>query len=286
MDRPDKYSSTLLLLKNKSGVGDGVPIPLSPLDAPDSDYLQWFDFSDNSRMTKVSTNIKTVQFAKIPNSPNHTNYSEILDNRSPQDTGLINSLQAGNFGSTGAITRVTEAASIPAGFDFAYTSMTWFLLLRPIAGGGATQDIVSDYGTGTELLIIRLGDGASAFPIQGFMRDASANAIIASSGAQVLSANTNYLIVVKFDGANKTVTIWIDGATTYTNTNASYINTTTFEGGAGDARIGELSQFSQLNPFKGYIGAVFITKTILSNGSINRYAQWMADKWGTTWTAI
>jgi hypothetical protein len=268
--------------------GGGVGFtPTSPLDAPDEDFLHWFDFSDNSRLVKVGApaiNITKAYFGKLVDDPIGTFYSEQLSS-SPKDTGVINSLQAANF--EGNIRQLEENPTVPAGYNFMYTDYTFFVVVRPT---DPTQigDVFSDYGV-SSLILLRVGNGdeidGNNLQVNAFMRGAVEN-IDVTTGTDYLSINTDYLIVAKYDGTNKTISLWIDGGTAYTDTNALYVSSTTFEGGIGDGRMGQLSQYVAINPFQGYIGSAFVTKTALSNTDINAYASWMAEKWGTTWTPI
>lgn len=273
---------SFLLLYTDATAGSAAVAPASPLDAPDGDFLQWIDFSDNSRLNLSTTNILNAYFAKLVNDPAGSFLIEQLSS-SPKTTGTINSLQAADFIGSYLI---EENPSVPAGYDFVYPDMTWFTVIRRAAGGGGTiQDLMSDYGTGSELIKLAVGDGSN-WPVHLFMRDAAAEVVEVTSGTEYIAADTDYLLVAKYDGTNKTVTLWIDGATTYSATNASYDASTTWAGGAGDQRMGMLSQYFGTNTYNGYIGCFFLTKTALSNADINAYAGWIADKWGTTWTQI
>ena len=273
---------SLLLTLDKSIDGVAPVIPLSPLDAPDADFLQWIDFSDNSRLNINLTNILNAYFTKTVDTPAGTYYVQGASS-APKTTGVINSLQAANFESS--IRQLDEFASMPAGYNFAYPNMTWFAVIRPTSSGTQTGDVLSDYGVSPELIFLRVGDGSNLL-VHAWMRDASSNVVEITSGVEYLSLDTDYLIVARYDGATKTISLWIDGATFYTATNASYDGATTFDGGSGRGRIGELSQFTAVNSYQGYIGSIFVAKVALSNADINTYASWMANKWGTTWTNI
>ena len=134
---------------------------------------------------------------------------------------------------------------------------------------------------------MRIGNGA-ALEVEAFLRDSAGNVISAKSGATVLSLDTDYLLVCKLDGANKRVDLWIDGAgSAFSDSNAAYDPTTTWEGKVSPTAVPTVGMLSQISfQCSGYIGGMFLTKTALSDSDINKYANFMANKWGITWTDI
>lgn len=275
---------SLLMLLNKKGGNGGAVEPIAPLDAPDSDFLQWIDFSDNARLNIATTSIIQAHTGKVVGVPANSYYDQ-GSSSAPKNTGVINSLQAAEF-NAGQLRRLTEDNSFPDNNSFDYPSFCIFTVIRIINVTYLFQDFMSDYGLGSSLFLFRIGDGTN-MRVETWLRDASSEVIKADSGTTYLSQDVDYLLVSRFDGANKRVDLWIDGGTTYTATNASYDNTQVFTGGSTKAAyIGELANNIGINPIKAYVGSIFVAKTALSNNDINAYAGWMAEKWGITWNQI
>lgn len=271
-------------LNGKIGISGISSSMKSPLDAPDLDYLHYFDPSDNARLNKNVNAITNIYTAKNPLDVGYGFGVAAVD--APDDTGLINALQAAQF--FGAERWAIDAAIIAAG-EFMYPSMTIFVIVRPKPVATPSGMIVSDYGdVANKLIYLRIGTG-STLEVSAFLRDAGGNSINAKSGATILSVNTDYLLVARMDGANKKIDLWIDGNNNaFSDTNALYDPTTTWEGKKDVQAVVTVGQLSSSfsNSYTGDIGGMFLTKTALSNADINSYASWLANKWGTVWVDV
>jgi len=272
----------------KTGIGiSGISASMkSPLDAPNTDYLHYFDPSDNARLEKSGNAITKIYTEKVPTPPTF-NYSFGANNTiALEDTGLINGLQAAQC--FGAERWAIDPAIIPAG-EFMYPSMTFFVVVRPKGVITTSGMLVSDYGdVANKLIYLRIGTGSN-LEVSAFMRDSAGNSINALSGTKFLIANTDYLLVARMDGANKKIDLWIDGNNnSYSDTNALYDPTTTWEGEVTAQAVPAIAQLSNTysNPYIGDLGGMFLTKTALSNADINQYASWLANKWGTVWIDV
>jgi hypothetical protein len=259
----------------------------SPIDAPDSDFFQWLDYSNDSRNTIVANNFTEVWIEKLGKAGRANSYYAAASAQPPSSLQTMNLLRCADFDGGGTLNN-SLILTVPADLEFMYPSMTFFAILQPKISTTQTGFIISDYGNlMNKLVYLKIGNGA-ALEVSVYMRDAGGNIITAGSGANLLSLDTNYLIVAKMDGVNRTVTFWINGAgLSFTATNPLYDNTTTWEGryvGAAVPTVGVLSGVS--NPFYGYVGEIFLTKTILSNSDINSYANWFGAKWGIGWNNI
>lgn len=269
------------------GVSSGMK---DPLLAPASDYFHYITPQDNARVVlnvPLST-IQDVYTAKTGAALPAWRFGAV-GALAPADSGLINGLRAGEFTGFPFNKRWGINAGIPAGGQLMYPSMTWFFVVRPKGLVTNQGYLFSDYGSDlNKVCYLKIGNGVG-LEVNASMRDTAGNIIACLSGATVLSVNTDYLIVAKMDGSNQRIDLWIDGATSAFNAvNGAYINTTTWEGLATPTSIpvfGLLSNFLN-TPYQGDLGAVFFTKTALSNGDINLYASYLANIWGTVWTAI
>lgn len=271
-----------------SGVRAPAVAVRDPLDAPDSDFLHWIDFSDAGRMEVLVNDFIKGWVTKAGSGGVPVSYIMRDSNPGIDNTGLINGIVAG-FCDGVAPRKLREAGAFPANLKFMYPSMTWFFVIRPEGVVTNTGFLMSDYGNvSNEVINLKVGNG-TALEVFATMRDSSANLVEAVSGATVLSLDTDYLLVARMDGINKTIDLWIDGAgSPFTGTNAAYDNTTTWEGEfAGDAvvTLGALSEWGS-EPFSGDIACYFSTKIALSNLDINLYANFLANRWGTVWTNI
>ena len=259
--------------------GGGV-VATNPADAPDEIYLHNYDYSDEARTELLSGTHIVKVFAEKTVGAGLDNYLGIAGFDSPLVTGTINSLRAGNFDATPRWN--AEAGAFKASLKFMYPDMTWFVVLQPRTDATPSGFVLSDYGVGgTQLIYLKVGDGVK-IDASVFMRDTGGDTVTVSSGGSVLTLNQTHLLVARFNGTTKTVHLWIDGVEkAFTNTNASYDPTTTWEGTHQIQTIGMLAGGSQ--GFQGYIGQIFSTKVALSNEAINPYARYLATKWGTTW---
>lgn len=280
---------SLLTLLSGGGGGGGV-VPKDPVSAPDDDYLHLLDYSDDDRVTlDVPSSTITHCYTAKDKKTSTTEYFSAVIGLSPLSVNTINGLRCGTYESLGR--RHVINSSAPADIEYMYPSMTMFCVVQPRSLITQAGIFISDYGSDlSKLIYVKLGDGAALNPF-AYMRDTSGNAIQAFAvGAGVpLSLNTTYLLVIRFDGANKQCDFWIDGDDNKgTDTNASYDPTTTWEGKATASAVPTVGALSNggSNPLDGYIGEIFTTKTALSDADINSYAQFIASKWGTTWVNI
>jgi len=270
----------------KTGIGiSGISASMkSPLDAPNTDYLHYFDPSDNARLNKNVNAIINIYTAKDPLDVNYG--FGVVFSDAPDDSGLINGLQAAQF--FGAERWGIQPSIIPAG-EFMYPSMTFFVVVRPKGANSNQSFVISDYGdVANKLIYLKIGNGTS-FEVSTYLRDSAGNIISAKSGATVLATNTDYLLVARMDGANKKIDLWIDGNNnSYSDTNALYDPTTTWEGKKDVQAIPTIAELSSslTGAYTGDLGGMFLTKTALSNADINQYASWLANKWGTVWIDV
>ena len=270
------------------GLGRPAETETDPLDAPDLDYFHYFDPATPARIDVVGNEIRDVYTAK--NGVLSLQYTfGAMGNIALLNTGSINGMLAAN--TVDALDRSwgISPTIIPAG-EFMYPSMTWFFVYRPTVAVNITGFLLSDYGNvNNKLIYLKVGNGA-ALEVSAFMRDGAGNSINATSGATVLSLDTDYLIVCKLDGANKRIDLWIDGVgSSFNDFNAAYDPTTTWEGkvtAQAVPTVGALSNY-YTSPCSGDIGTMFLTKTALSNSDINLYANWIAsNRSGTVWNNI
>ncbi len=257
-----------------------------PLDAPDLDYLHYFEPSVPARIVVVGNEIRTIYTAKNGSASLQYNFGGNV-NIALLNTGSINGLLAANTVHPLNKRWVIDPSIVAAG-EFMYPSMTWFIVYRPKVAVNINGIVLSDYGNvANKLVLMRVGNGA-ALEVEAFLRDSAGNFIQAQSGATVLSLDTDYLLVARLDGANKQIDLWIDGAgSAFTDSNAAYDPTTTWEGKVSPTAVPTVGMLSQISfQCSGNIGAMFITKTALSNSDINLYANFLAARWGTVWSNV
>ena len=245
-----------------------IPTLRSPLDAPDSDYLHWIDFSVASRFEFSGDRFVKLWVEKAGALGRIGSYYVNAAPAEPENTGLINGLVAADY--NGATERGNYLLpACPADLKFMYPGMTVFILLQPRISVTQIGAVISDYGdVGNKEVHLRVGSGA-ALQVDAQMRDGAANIIAANSGGTVLSLNTDYLLVCRFDGANRTLTFWIDGVAPFTATNPAYDPTTTWEGAFianAEPTLGLLSTIAM--PFQGYIASLFNRLKSSGNGIV------------------
>ena len=279
MNKGYRNHKNLLWLRDRNGNGETIPIP--PEDAPTEEFMHWIDFSDNDRLNIDVADIDQAAYEKIPFDTGNSYYGgSIL----PPITGSsINGLQVGNF--QGATTNFLQLIG-GAPVEFSFPSMTWFILCQPKVVVNQAGFLISDYGdVANKVVYVKIANGTTLVP-QAYMRDGGGDSIAVNYGS-ALSLNTTYLIVARLDGANKTVDLWVDGVGKVTGSNVDYDPTTTWDAeweANAVPMIGALSGRTQ--PFQGFIGEAYGAKIAMTEQAINERAQFIAQKWGTTWTDV